>query len=260
MKDVIVYGLGELGRLLAGGALRAGYRVTPLVRGVEPETILNATHVAAPIVVCVGETELPAAIEALPIPARSRLILLQNELFPDVWAPLSVQRLTLMVPWLLQKKGQPQIQMRTTPIYGRYAEFLVQVHEALGLGCEVLSDERPMHEALAAKYALIVAINALGSLQNRTMGQWLQQAPAAVEALTRDAAAIAAARLPDADSTHLAEISLPQVQSAMRSLENIPSAGRTAAQRVERALEVARAHSVSVPALEQVARGELPSP
>lgn len=259
MNDVIVYGLGELGRLLAGGALRCGYRVLPITRQTNPQSVLDSADATAAIVVAVGESELPDVLTSLPGAARDRVVLLQNELFPDIWLSAGASAPTVMVPWLLQKASLPQIQMQPTPVYGRYADLLAEIHQALGLGAHKLSSEPALEDALAAKYALIVCINALGSIENRTMGQWLHQAPSVVAALTTDATQVAYARFGRAGEAedHVGLV-LQQVRQAMKTLSSIPSAGRTAKLRVERALSLARRFDVETPALSRVSSGQLP--
>ena len=62
-RDFAVWGLGELGRLYAGGALRAGHRVTPLTRATDPATTLASLPSATPILIAVGEADLDAPLE-----------------------------------------------------------------------------------------------------------------------------------------------------------------------------------------------------
>lgn len=258
MRDIVIYGLGELGRLFAGGAARAGMRVTPIVRGATPQAALGTVAPGSAIVVAVGEADLAAAVSAIPAARLGDVVLIQNELFPAVWRDLGLATPTVMVPWILKKKGLPVRIVQPTPVHGPHAQVVAAVHAGLELPATILPNEDALADALVAKYTFILVVNALGALENRAMGTWLADAPHAVRALAADAVALGAARLGTERAPALEDIVL-EVERGMTVLADIPAAGRTARARVDGALAWGRKLGVALPALEAVARGQRPT-
>src|SRR5690349_4273352 len=116
MHDLIVMGLGELGQLYASAALKRGVRVTPVTRAIRPDEALKEAPVGTPILVAVGEADLDTALQSLPKDRLDSVVLLQNELFPAHWRRYT-EHATVMVPWLLKKKGEPLLVARSTPVF-----------------------------------------------------------------------------------------------------------------------------------------------
>ncbi len=78
MSEVVVVGLGQLGRLFAGCLLRSGHAVIPVNRGDDVEEIAAAHPAPALVLLAVGEADLSGtsgrlqhqAIHALDEPGR----------------------------------------------------------------------------------------------------------------------------------------------------------------------------------------------
>ena len=83
MRDLVVYGVGELGQLYGSGALRAGVRVTPVTRAVPLSEALADLAADVPVLVAVQESALDEVLASLPEARRDAVILLQNDLFPS---------------------------------------------------------------------------------------------------------------------------------------------------------------------------------
>ena len=290
MRDLVVYGLGELGQLYGAAALRAGIRVTPITRAEDPKRVLRDFAPEVPILVAVGECDLEHVLCELG-PARGQAtILLQNELFPSAWRRHEIQP-TVLVPWLLKKRGTPLLVARPTPVFGLQAELVVTLHRALDLPVVSLRDEPALHQALVDKYAFILTINALGLLRDRTLGMWLQEDPLRVDALANEAAQLGAVLCQQAaDSSRASKgveapaqargpalgsrdeqretllassapgradvdlaISVGAVVEAMRALSVVGARGRTASARVARAREHGERLGLELPELARVA-------
>ena len=250
MRDMVIYGLGELGRLYGAAALRAGMRVTPIVRESDPARVLAGLDVDVPILVAVGEAALDEVLATIPRERGRDVIMLQNDLFPSRWRAHQLEP-TVLVAWLLKKRGTPLTVARSSPVYGPHAALMRTLHEVLGAPVNVLASEAALHQALIAKYAFILGINALGMLRDRTLAGWLQEDPLRVRALTGEAAALGAA---------LCEAPLDRsaceraVGEALHALGQMSARGRTAAQRVRRALTQAEELGIAVPELARAAR------
>ena len=250
MRDMVIYGLGELGRLYGSAGLRAGMRVTPIVRGSDPARVLAGLPADVPILVAVGEAALEEVLASLPRERARDVILLQNDLFPSRWRKHQLEP-TVLVAWLLKKPGTPLTIARSSPVYGRHAALMLALNEVLGVPSSPLATEAELHQALVAKYAFILGINALGLLRDRTLAGWMQEDPLRVFALTGEAARLGAA---------LCECPLEGpacervVEEALRGLGVMSARGRTAAQRVRRALTQAEALGIAMPELGRAAR------
>ncbi|HEY6876796.1 MAG TPA: hypothetical protein VI299_02210 [Polyangiales bacterium] len=244
MRDLVVYGLGELGQLYGAAALRTGMRVIPITRSVDPHTVLTTVAPDTPIMVAVGEDALPSVLDVLG-PRLAHAILLQNELFPSAWQARG-QTPTVLVAWLLKKRGTPLSIARPSPAFGRHAELVEALHAALAIPTERLLDEQALGRAIVEKYAFIVTINALGLLRDRTLGTWLQEDPLRVRALAEEASRLGA-RLCEVeiDLAHTAQV----VAEGMHALGTMSARGRSAEARVARALAHGARLGLDLPAL-----------
>ncbi len=250
-KDLVLVGVGQLGTLFGEGALLASRRVTPLRRDSDVERCLDDVQPDAPVLVTTGEHDLAGAIERLPRERREHVILVQNELFPSVWRGLGLDEPTVCVVWLSKKAGRPVEIGGPTEVYGRHADVVAQIHEALTLPCLVLPSQEALSLALAAKFAFILGINALGLERDITLGEWLEQDQARVLAVVDDARRLAEAKLrlkegfPRADGKKVQR----KVLDAMTLLSTYPAKGRTAKARLERAREDAKVLGLELPNL-----------
>jgi hypothetical protein len=245
MRDLAIIGLGELGQLFGAAALRAGIRVTPVTRGMSSAERLRELEHHTPVLVAVGEADLEAVLEQLPSERKGSLILLQNELFPAQWERHDSSP-TVLVPWMLKKKGQPLLVARSTPVFGQYSELVRELHRAAGLSAETLPTRAALLTAIVEKYAFILTVNALGLLRDTTLGVWLVADPALIAELSREAAQLGG-RLCGAeqDESAVAEV----VAKGMHALSGMRARGRTAQERVDRALGLASQFGLSAPAL-----------
>jgi hypothetical protein len=250
MRDLVVMGLGELGQFFAGGALKAGIRVTPVTRACAPSSILAGFATHQPILVATGEADLPTALAALPVAHRSQLILLQNELFPSQWQDLT-ERPTIMIPWLLKKRGEPLLVARATPVYGPQSALVIELHQALGVDAVQLANEAELAQAIVDKYAFILTVNALGLLRDETLGEWLVRDPSRIDALAREGAALGqrlVGRAVDPEHTEL------EVRRGLAGMGGMRARGRSARSRVARALGHAQELGVRAPQLLEASR------
>ncbi len=248
MGELAIIGLGELGKLFGGAALAAGYRVTPVLRATPLQPVVSALPEDAPLLVAVSEPSLAGVFAALPAARRRHAILLQNELFPSFWRA-ELEAPTVMVPWLLKKKGNPQIEIRPTPVFGRHAALVNALHEALGLKCVVLDDGAALARELVYKYAFILTINALGLWRDRTLGRWLEEEPVRVRDLAAEVSQLGA-RMAESEIDQAVSVQL--VLQGMRALAGVSARGRSASERVLRAQSAAKRLGLSLPLLDRI--------
>jgi len=248
MAELLIFGLGELGKLYGAGALGAGFRVTPVLRSTPIEPIWSTLPAGVPLLIAVSEPSLPAVLQALPASRFGDAILLQNEIFPSLWAH-APEAPTVMIPWLLKKKGLPQIVIRSTPVFGRHAAAVVAMHEALGLESKVLESSIELAHALAHKYTFILTINALGVWRDQSLGRWLDEDLPLVRDLASEASSLASRLVETEIDT---EIAIDATLEGMQAMQAISARGRSATIRVTRAQNEAKRLGLALPLLSQI--------
>lgn len=250
-SDLVVYGVGQLGQLFAGGALRLGLRAVPIARDTDRSAVFASVPPHTPILLSVPEDALEGAVRDVPAERHSDVLLVQNELFPQRWRALGLDAPTVLVVWLSKKKARPVEVARPTFAYGRHARLAARIHDELELPARVLDEEEELHQELVSKFAFILTINALGVVENLPLGQWLAKDRARVLALVDEARLLGEAHL---GATVAAEYTELAVLEAMAALKDYPAKGRTAEARVVRAARDAAAFGLHLPAVLEISR------
>jgi hypothetical protein len=193
-REVVVWGVGELGTLFAGGALRLGLRVVPIRRHDDGPAVLRGLARPCPVFVCVGEGDLGTVLAQVPPEFRDHVVLVQNELFPSAWQRFPhIGTPTVCVVWAVVKRAASiLVSPRAAQVCGPLTDLVVAMHASLRLDVEkVASPDLP----LVLKYAYILAINTLGLRRDVTLGEWLSSGAAEAEAVATDAVRLACALL-----------------------------------------------------------------
>ncbi len=245
-NELVVVGPGQLGQWFKDGAARAGRRVVEIGRATDVDAALGDVAAGAPVLLATGEDDLPGALLRVPASRRGDVVLVQNELFPQTLRTLRVDTATIVVFWSSIKPGKPLHRGRRTAVLGPHADVVVEIHRQHGHDLVVLPDAATLAGELAAKYAFILAVNALGLVVDRTVGAWLAEEPRLVDDVVAEAlalgTALSGARLdPGAGRAAVLE--------EMRLVASMAARGRTAADRTRRAAASARACSVPLPML-----------
>lgn len=253
-RELLIFGVGQLGQLYAAGALRLGVRVWPLTRQMDAERTLAQFPEGEPILLAVAEASFGATLSEIPQSRRQDVVLVQNELFPTQLTEWGLDQATILTVWLSKKKGRPIELARTSSAFGPHAALFHQIHQALDVPSVVLDTRAELHADIAAKFTFILTINALGLVENLSLGQWLEKDPAQVSRLIDEARALAQAHLQaqvDAAETR------HRVMEAMEGLRDYPAKGRSAQARLKKALSDAERFALELPALRNIARGQL---
>jgi hypothetical protein len=251
-EPIVIIGMGEMGELFARGFLKLGHPVYPVLRGtrlcdaarVVPEPLL--------VVAAVGEDDLDPLLTVMPETWKGRLALLQNELLPHDWMRHGIADPTVIVVWFDKKKGRPFVAVLPTPVSGPQAQRVTEALEALEIPCYRVAPSELLYE-LVRKNLYILTINIAG----------LKLPPGStVSALWTHHRALAepvANEILDIQQ-RLAEAPLPRdrlLQGMIEGFAGDPDhmcTGRTARQRLQRALSTAHADGIPVSTLEAIAR------
>ena len=118
MQQVIVIGLGQLGRIFSGALLRAGCQIIPANRG-DDLVALSVLHPQpALVLVAVGEADLHGVLDDLPAVWKDRVGLIQNELLPRDWQAHGIVQPTVISVWFEKKPGTDAKPLIASPAAG----------------------------------------------------------------------------------------------------------------------------------------------
>jgi ketopantoate reductase len=244
---VLLVGPGQLGRVIAGGLVACGVSVDPVLRGEALEP--GPSHDV--VLVAVGERDLDAALGAIPDTHRDRVVLLQNELVPPSWHARSIVKPTVLVVWFEKKRGRAIQEVRETEIAGPHAGLFVRALAAMDVGAREIS-ELDLVSALVVKNLYIVGANVLGLTIGGTTGDLVRAHGARTERVLREVLAVERARL-GPEVTLDGDDVLARTIDAFLSDPQHGTVGRTAKERLGRALDRARAAGLSTPELDAIA-------
>ena len=171
MSTVVVIGLGQLGHVFAGGFLRCGHTVVPVNRGDHPGVIADAYPQPSCVLVAVGENDLAAALDAMPMVWRSRVALIQNELLPAAWTSHGYTDPTVISVWFEKKPGRDPKPLIASPVAGPNSGLLIDALAAMALPArEVALGEELLFE-LVVKNVYILTTNLAGLKTGGTVSQ-----------------------------------------------------------------------------------------
>jgi ketopantoate reductase len=248
-KPIVIWGMGQMGGVFAHALLREGHAVFPVTRASDPTDVARAVPEPLLCLVAVGENDLETVLPKLPPGWRARVGLLQNELLPHVWMAHGIEDPTVAVVWFEKKKNVPITPVTSTAVAGPEAETLVRALRGLDIPAHAVP-RAALRAELVKKNLYILTANVAGLVVDSTVQELLDAHGALVTELAEDALAIQA---------HLGgepldrDTLLAGLFEAFRADPEHRARGRSAEARLARALSVADAAKLAVPAMRRVA-------
>lgn len=249
-KSVVVIGLGEIGSVFARGFLRSGFTVHPVIRGVKMQTVADEITSPELVVVAVGETDLHEQLSNIPDNWKDRLVLLQNELLPSDWGKYALKPTVISV-WFEKKKGQDSKVIIPSPIYGQHAQFVVDALASIDIATVVVADELALLNELVLKNIYILTTNIAGLEVGGNVGQLWEEHADVANAVASDV-------------IRLQEILTGKALDKQALIDGMVNAfngdkehmcmGRSASDRLQRALVLAEKHNLLLPTLERISK------
>jgi len=249
----VMIGLGQLGRVFAGGLLRTGHLVVPVNRGDDPAAV--ATRVPEPdlVMVSVGENDLHPLLAALPAPWRGKLGLLQNELLPRDWQAHGIADPTVIPVWFEKKAGTDAKALLPSPVHGPEAARLVAALAAIGLPARQVAGADELLWELVRKNLYILTGNIAGLEAGGDVGTLWQAHRDLLDAVAADVLDVQEWLAGCAfDRTRL----MAGLREAIDADPGHACAGRSAPARLTRALHHADAAGLAVPTLRRIAAAQ----
>ncbi|KTG16109.1 MULTISPECIES: hypothetical protein [unclassified Guyparkeria] len=155
-------GAGEIGGVLAHGLLKTGHPVFPIGRDTDIATALAAKPDLDGLLVAVGEKDLQPVLEQIPSVWFNRLVLIQNELLPEDWRKHGIETPTVASIWFEKKPGKPVKPLVSSPVHGPKADGLVAAMQSLDIPAHRVTDSDAMLEELVIKNVYILTTNIAG--------------------------------------------------------------------------------------------------
>lgn len=184
MKEqaIVIIGLGQLGRVFAGGFLRIGYSVVPVNRGDNMEEVAARVPTPALVLVAVAEPDLHGTLSALPAAWRGRVGLIQNELLPRDWESQQIAAPTVAAVWFEKKKGSDAKPLIPTPVHGLYAQLVCAALSAIDIPARSVETDDELLYELVRKNVYILTANIAGIQTGGNVGElWAKHRMLATE-------------------------------------------------------------------------------
>ncbi len=246
---MVIIGLGQLGRVFAGGFLRAGYRVVPVNRDADVD-IVAARHPEPELVlVAVAEPDLHTVLAALPPQWKERAGLIQNELLPRDWEQHGIASPTVIPVWFEKKKGTDARPLIPSPVFGPATEAVLAALQAIDIPCREIASAQDLAYELVRKNVYILTTNIAGLRTGGNVGElWQQQ---------RDFARSVAQEIVQIQDWLTGQKNDPErlIEGMVEAIEADPAhqcTGRSAPARLARALQHADEAKLVVPVLREI--------
>lgn len=248
-EPVVIIGMGEMGELFAQGFWKCGHPVYPVVRGMDPASVAHEVPAPVLVLVAVGENDLHPVLASMPPAWRDRLGLLQNELLPRDWERYGIAEHTVIVVWFDKKKGRPFVAVLPTLVCGPKASLVTRALHAIDVPCREIPAGELLYE-LVRKNLYILTINIAGIRTGGTVGELWAKHRQLAEAVASEILAV---------QEWLTQVELPRERLMAGMLEGFAGdpqhicMGRTAKERLQRALRYARQAGIDTPTLREIA-------
>ncbi len=247
-RPVVVVGLGQLGTFFAEALLRLGHPVVPLLRRSAFQEVATAAEDPELVVVAVGEDDLTGVLEALPETWRDRVLLLQNELRPVAWAPLS--RPTACIVWFERKQGAKPTVVLPSVLSGPKSELVKVALEEMDIPSRIVSTDE-LDAELCLKNLYVLGLNFAGLELGGAAGDLIGPHERAFEPLFEELLAIEEALF---GRSFDREAAWEGLKEAILAEPTHATRGRTALRRLERTLAHAERLGLRAPLLEDLAQ------
>ncbi|MDP2963324.1 MAG: hypothetical protein Q8N54_11250 [Sulfurimicrobium sp.] len=175
-KTIVIVGLGQLGRVFAGGFLRSGFVVVPVNRGDDLDIVAARHPEPLLVLVAVAEPDLHTVLAALPPQWKRRIGLIQNELLPRDWERHGVINPTVIPVWFEKKKGSDAKPLIPSPVFGPATEAVLAALQSIDIPCREIPSEQDLAYELVRKNVYILTTNIAGLRSGGNVGDlWRQQ-------------------------------------------------------------------------------------
>ena len=249
-STAVLVGVGEMGGVFARALLRSGHVVVPVNRGSDVAAVAAGWPDPDLALIAVGELDLPGVLANLPTNWNHRACLLQNELVPAVWEGSGIVDPTVVVAWFEKKPGQDVSVIVPSPIGGPNTSRLIDALATVGIPAFEVAEADGLAAELVAKNLYILTCNIAGLMVGETVDDVWNGNRELAEAVASDVLDI---------QEHLFEHPVDRIdavakmRAAIEADPNHKATGRSAEDRLARAIRTADSAGLEVPMLRSVA-------
>jgi hypothetical protein len=248
-KAVAIIGIGEMGAVFARGFLRCAYPVYPITRSLSLSDAAAQIPEPVLVLVAVAEKDLPDILADMPEKWRGRLGLLQNELLPGDWNRFHISDPTVISVWFEKKKGQDVKVLVSSPVYGPQADIIAECLKSIDIPSRVLGDKDELLLQLVLKNLFILTLNIAGLKTGGTVADlWLNNnvlARSVAHEIIQLQEWLVQSELPR-------ERLVADLEKAIHANLNHNCVGRSAKERLERAVKLADKAGLAVSAIRKI--------
>ena len=248
-KPVVIVGIGEIGGVFARGLLRSGYPLVPVNRQDNIGQLAEDYSDPQAVLLTVAEKDLHPALDSIPVAWRDRLCLVQNELLPRDWLAHGINTPTVTSVWFEKKPGMDVKPVVASPVFGPHADILTAALEALNIPATTLESADQLLFELVRKNLYILTTNIAGLVAGGNVSElWQNHRTLAIE-VAEDVLTL---------QEHLTGQSLDNkalIDAMLVAFDGDPEhgcTGRSAAQRLQRALQLADEADLEVQTLRRI--------
>lgn len=249
-KPVVIFGIGEIGSVIARGFLRLGHPVFPIARSSNIAETAEIVPTPEVVVVAVGEKDLQTSLAAIPAAWHDRLLLIQNELLPRDWVKYSFDPISIASIWFEKKKGQDSKVVIPSVAFGPAAQLLRDALGSLDIPVRVLDDTDELLTELVVKNLYILTTNIAGLQTGGTVSELWENHRDVAEAVFDNVLTLQEAL------TERQFDRSPLLAAMIAAFEGDPEhkcMGRSAPARLQRAMDIASNLDIELPKLQEIA-------
>lgn len=252
-QPLIIIGVGEMGALFARAFLKAGHPVYPVSRQDDLQQAAKSIPDPELVLIAVAENDLPAVLQKLPQQWRHKVALLQNELLPDDWKQHNLNNPTVISVWFEKKPGQDFKVLIPSPVYGPQSGLIKKALSTLEIPVDIVRDENELLQQLVIKNLYILTTNICGLESGGNVQQLWNDNAILMNRVFDDVLTIQQYQTcATFDRDHL----LNAVLTAFDGDPLHKCMGRSAPQRLQRALQIATEAGLEVPEMQRIGRAQ----
>jgi hypothetical protein len=250
VKDpIVIIGIGQMGGVFARAFLSAGHAVYPILRSTPVANVVEKVPDPAFVLIAVGMKDLHPVLDDLPMKWHDRLGLIQNELLPRDWETHGIRNPTVMVVWFEKKYRSPLKPLIPSPIFGPQAQLLAHSLQTLSLPTRILDDDSELTRQLILKNLYILTANIAGLVANENIGKLLKEHSMLMRGVFDDVLALQESLTGQSfDSAQMWE----EVCQIFTAFPEQSAQGRSARERLQRAIHLASEFRIAVPQLRSI--------
>ena len=248
-KSVVLIGVGEMGGVFARGLLKSGCAVFPATRQTDLAQMQKSISDPQAVVVAVAEKDFNSCLQTIPKLWLDRLVLLQNELIPQDWQRQHVSNPTVISVWFEKKYPQDYKVIIPSPVFGPKADIIATALKSLNIPTVILKSEEELLVELVVKNLYILTINIAGLKVGGTVEELWKKHQALAQEVANEVLDIQFSLI---GKELTRKTLIEKMVTAFAGDWQHKCMGRTARDRLTRALYQADEAGLAVPTLRQI--------